>query len=158
MDDNARQTSVATCEGGWLTFSGRARRREYWWKLFLLVSVSVGFIVTASALEYIAKVVYRITVPVDVRSMFVLVFILVTIVCNVLYLSVAVRRLHDCDMSGWWCLLSFSPCLVSDVPLRIVFSISIMLIIGCIDGTCGSNRFGPDPKGRERLPDAGSGE
>ena len=150
MDDNAREVASArTRKTGWLTFSGRVRRREYWWKLFLLMSVTVGLIITASTLEVVAKVIYRITVPSDVRLMFAVALILVTLVCNVFYIPVAVRRLHDCDLSGWWCLLCFSPCLVPDVPIRNVLSIAIIFIIGCMDGTCGPNRFGPDPKGRE---------
>lgn len=152
MDDNAREAVVMTHETEWLTFSGRVRRREYWWKLFLLTSVTVGLIIMASIVEFVAKVIYRITVPSDVRLMFVIALILVTLVCNVLYISVAVRRLHDCGLSGWWCLLCVSPCLVPDVPMRTVLSIAIMFIIGCMDGTCGPNRFGPDPKRRERVP------
>jgi uncharacterized membrane protein YhaH (DUF805 family) len=45
-------------------------------------------------------------------------------------IAVAVRRLHDSDRSGWWLL----------VPIvNLVFLIQ--------DGTQGSNRFGPSPKG-----------
>ena len=155
MDDNAREAAaVMPHKTGWLTFSGRVRRREYWWKLFLLTSVTVGFIITVSVLEFFAKVIYRITVPEDVRLMFAVALILVTLVCSVFYIPVAVRRLHDCGLSGWWCLLCFSVYPVPpDVPIGNVISIVFMGVIGCMDGTCGPNRFGPDPKGRE-PPDA----
>ena len=45
-------------------------------------------------------------------------------------LSVAVRRLHDCNRSGWWILL---------FPVAFFFF--------CIKGTEGGNRFGPDALG-----------
>lgn len=52
-------------------------------------------------------------------------------------LAVAVRRLHDSDMSGWWLLISFTG--IGNLVLLILF---------LTDGTRGANRFGADPKGR----------
>ena len=46
-------------------------------------------------------------------------------------IAVSVRRMHDQDRSGWWIL-----CPIANI------------IFLFIDGTPGSNRFGPDPKGR----------
>lgn len=51
-------------------------------------------------------------------------------------ISVAVRRLHDIDRSGWWYLLFLIP-LIGAIVLLIFFVKS---------GTAGDNRFGPDPK------------
>ena len=148
MDDNEK-TLVAPKQGsGWFTFSGRMRRREYWWKMFLIVSVLVGVIVSAITLEFIAKVVYRIEMPAGVKSMLVGIVIVTTIFCNVFAIPVSVRRLHDFDLSGWWYLAFFLPSFIPDAPIRSVASIALLLILGGIDGTCGPNRFGPDPKGR----------
>ena len=61
-------------------------------------------------------------------------YVLVTIVPG---LAVSVRRLHDADLSGLWLLLSF-------VPLGGF----VILVFHLLDGTPGSNRYGPDPKGR----------
>ena len=52
-------------------------------------------------------------------------------------LSVTVRRLHDLDRTGWWCLIPFIP---------IIGSI-VILVFACMRGTDGTNRFGPDPLG-----------
>jgi len=41
--------------------------------------------------------------------------------------GVSTRRLHDRDLSGWWQAL----------PL--------LLVLYALKGTCGPNRFGPDP-------------
>ncbi len=56
-------------------------------------------------------------------------------------LSLRVRRLHDIDFRGWWILIQFIPLIGS----------LVMLIFALMDGTVGDNRFGADPKGREKL-------
>ena len=54
-------------------------------------------------------------------------------------LSVMVRRFHDTNRSGWWCLI----CLVPFIG-TIWF-----LILMCKKGTQSPNRFGPDPLEKE---------
>ena len=61
-----------------------------------------------------------------------------------LLLPVNDRRLHDRDMSGWW-LLAFwiggmIPCIGTFV------GIAQFVIMGCLDGTPGQNRYGVNPK------------
>lgn len=51
-------------------------------------------------------------------------------------LAVAARRLHDRDMSALWLLLWFVP-LLGWIALLVIF---------CLPGTPGPNRFGADPK------------
>ena len=51
-------------------------------------------------------------------------------------IAVTVRRLHDTDRSGWWYLLVFLP----------VIGGLVILVFMLLDGTPGSNRFGPSPK------------
>jgi len=53
-------------------------------------------------------------------------------------LAVAVRRLHDNDKSAWWVLLSLVP---------VLGSIALIVLL-CLPGTQGTNRFGPDPLAR----------
>ena len=153
MDDNEKTLVEPKQGSGWFTFSGRMRRREYWWKMFLIFSVLVGVIVSVLALETIAKTIYRIEMPADVVSMFAVGVILVAILCAVLAIPVSVRRLHDFNFSGWWYLAFFLPRFIPDAPIRSVASIALLLILGGIDGTCGPNRFGPDPKGRTTCCD-----
>ncbi len=45
------------------------------------------------------------------------------------------KRLHDLDRSGWWVLVGFVP---YGGPLAKV------VILGCLPGTKGANRFGAD--------------
>jgi hypothetical protein len=59
-------------------------------------------------------------------------------------LAAVVRRLHDTGRSGWWWLITLIP-LVGGIW---------MLVLLCLDGQTGPNRFGPDPKTTPRsFPD-----
>ena len=102
-------------------FKGRARRKEYW--LFILLY----------------SICYFIAFLIDVVSGALIIFTtIVALGLLIPLISVAVRRLHDTDRSGWWFLLGFVP-----------FANIVLLIFFFLDGTPGENRFGPDPKGRE---------
>jgi len=57
------------------------------------------------------------------------------VVLLVLSFGFIVRRLHDMDMSGWWCLLML-------IPL-VNFIFTLVLLFKA--GTIGDNRFGPSP-------------
>ena len=50
-------------------------------------------------------------------------------------IAVSVRRLHDTDRSGWWLLLALVP-FVGGL---------VLLVFYILEGSRGSNRFGPDP-------------
>lgn len=94
-------------------------------------------------------------------------------------LAVTVRRLHDTNRSGWW---MFLPLLVSMVGMiGLLFLAGVMgaatgspspalalmavtlpfgasiwyLVVMCLPGTHGNNRFGPDPI-KDRPPQEGS--
>jgi uncharacterized membrane protein YhaH (DUF805 family) len=106
-------------------FSGRARRMEYWmFVLFnILISIGLGFI------DGIAS--FRTGLGVGVLSgLYALVMIIPSI-------AVGVRRLHDTDRTGWWCLIGFVP----------FIGAIVLLIFFVLDSTPGSNRFGANPKG-----------
>lgn len=57
--------------------------------------------------------------------------------------AVTVRRLHDRDLSGWWYLGAL---LLGQVPFIGALISLAFLVIMCLDGTRGPNRFGEDPK------------
>ena len=58
-------------------------------------------------------------------------------------LGVTIRRLHDTDRSGWWCL----------VPLLPVVGAVVMLVFLVGAETRGENRFGEAPSSHQ--PDRG---
>jgi uncharacterized membrane protein YhaH (DUF805 family) len=104
--------SIKTClTKKYVDFNGRASRSEYWW--FFLFCIIIGIIASM-----INETLYYIVV---------LALLLPSI-------SVAVRRLHDIDMSGWWFLLNLIP----------IIGFLILLFLYCSKGTPGPNRFG-DP-------------
>ncbi len=118
-------------------FYGRSRRREYW--LFILFYLLVLMVINAIFGEPLAMRAgpwFSYTVVENGTGSAVgNLFWLASLVPG---LAVTVRRLHDIDRSGWWLLLMF-------VPLLGWFT---LFIFYCLDGTPGSNRFGPDPKER----------
>lgn len=130
----------------YFSFQGRANRQPYWLTALSLV----GGMLLASLLAY--------AVPLAGIVMAGLVYL----ACLVVGLSVAVRRLHDRGKTGWWLLPMYLPlilvsalgALVQASPgepnvvfsaLTLPFSIWILVELGCLRGTVGPNRFGPDP-------------
>ena len=124
--------SIRTCYGKYATFSGRARRSEYWWFLlfYVLVAVAIALIEGGGTVEtggggfryqYQAGPLATVWTLVNLLPL----------------LAVAVRRLHDIDKSGWWILLGLIP-LIGTI---------ILLVWYARPGTPGPNRFGEDPLG-----------
>jgi len=108
------------------TFTGRARRKEYWYYLlFYLLSIFV--------LTFLDVVIGTYSEEAEVGLLGGL-FVLATIVPSI---AVAVRRLHDTDRSGWWVLLNLIP----------IIGGIVLLVFTLLDSQPGANRFGPNPKG-----------
>ncbi|MBP7704463.1 MAG: DUF805 domain-containing protein [Caulobacter sp.] len=115
-------------------FQGRARRSEYW--LFYLFQIIVYVI-----LMVLIGVTGGFNDPEGAGmfgSVFGILYILFALGLLVPNLAVTVRRLHDTDRSGWWIFISLVP-FIGGIWL---------LVLTVLDGTPGTNKFGPDPKGR----------
>lgn len=110
------QDAVRSGFRNWLDFEGRATRSEYWWWVVFQIAVSFGLNVIS--FHFLAG--------------------LFVIICLVPSLSLAVRRLHDIDKSGFWLLLTFVP-----------FGGLALLVMFCLEGTQGANQYGPDPLGHD---------
>jgi uncharacterized membrane protein YhaH (DUF805 family) len=111
--------AIGTCFSKYVTFSGRARRSEYWY--WVLFGVLVGI-----AAEILDLAVFRTT-----SGVFSTLSSLALLLPGI---AVTVRRLHDIDRSGWWMLILLVP-LVGAI---------VMFVFMCLRGTFGPNRFGPD--------------
>lgn len=109
------------------SFSGRARRKEYWlFTLFHAVILAAG--------EMLAAVLYTDGSVFSIAFAWAVgLYLVASIVPTV---AVTVRRLHDVDKSGWWYFIGLIP-FIGAVWL---------LILMCTEGTRGPNQFGPDPK------------
>jgi uncharacterized membrane protein YhaH (DUF805 family) len=113
------------------SFDGRISRQPFWigtltlWVASIALSILAGIIVgpTSMAMTFIQVVIG-------------LAFLVPS-------LAVTVKRYHDRDKSGWWILILFIP---------LVGFIWFLIELGCLPGTPGPNRFGPDPLGTTALP------
>lgn len=110
-----------TCFKKYATFSGRARRKEYWmFYLFNMLITAVLWILAVTVSPYIGTVM----------GLYSLIIIIPGI-------SVCVRRLHDLGKSGAWWFISFVP----------VIGGIWMLILMVSDSQPGPNMYGENPKG-----------
>ncbi|HLL64313.1 MAG TPA: DUF805 domain-containing protein [Micromonosporaceae bacterium] len=113
------------CYRKYATFTGRARRAEYWWYtlfnvIILVVLFALGLLVGNSE-------------PVDsIFGALVLVYFVTVFVPS---LAVTSRRLRDAGVSGWFLLLEF-------IPLGAI----AVFVMTLLPGTPGPNKYGPDPR------------
>jgi len=105
-------------------FSGRARRKEYWMFFLFNLLISIGLAIVDGVAGLTTA--YNVGILGAIYSLAVL----------IPSLAVSIRRLHDTDRSGWWCLIGFVP----------LIGAIVLLIFFVMDGTPGDNRFGPSPK------------
>ncbi|GKU77157.1 DUF805 domain-containing protein [Paenibacillus sp. L3-i20] len=101
------------------TFTGRARRKEYW--MFVLFNAIIGLLL------------YSLTFISETLLFVYAIYLLAVLVPS---LAVIVRRLHDTNRSGWWFFISFVP-LVGGI---------ILIVFMIIEGDKGTNQYGEDPK------------
>lgn len=103
-------------------FSGRARRKEYWYFFLFnfLISIALTFVDTAMGGGGqnigILSSIYALAVFLPA-------------------LAVSIRRLHDTDRTGWWILIAFVP----------LIGFIVLLVFFCLEGTPGNNSYGADP-------------
>lgn len=114
--------SITTCFSKYVTFSGRAPRSEYWW--FVLFVFLLNIVATVLDVALFAS-------P-EGLGLFSAVVALATFLPSI---SVAVRRLHDIDRTGWWWWIIFIP----------LIGLIVLIVFFVTKGTPGDNRFGPDP-------------
>jgi len=127
-------------------FQGRSRRMEYWSFTLLnvivvvvLMGIAMGSGFSLAALESGDTSTLFSGVSAVMFGLLGLYWLAVLIPG----IAVAVRRLHDRDMSGWW-YLGFI--LLGMIPFVGWIASIAFLVILFLPGTVGPNRFGPDPK------------
>jgi uncharacterized membrane protein YhaH (DUF805 family) len=107
------------------TFSGRSRRREYWYFTLFYLLIDVVFMLVDMALgTYSFK---------DGVGLLTTIFSLAMLLPS---LGVSVRRLHDTGHSGWWILIAFIPLLGA----------LILLVFFVRDSDPATNQYGENPK------------
>lgn len=156
-------------------FSGRSRRMEFWmWQLFqfllyvavIVLSVALG----GGAMMMVGK---DPSSALAAGGTILIIFAFYGIYCLAIIIpsiAVAVRRLHDTNRTGWWVLAPIVPYILLIVAggvaagspdsagaasilalilmLVMVALAIVLLVFYFLDGTPGTNSYGPDPKGR----------
>jgi uncharacterized membrane protein YhaH (DUF805 family) len=108
------------------TFSGRARRQEFW--MFVLFNVIFAF--ALRVVDHIAGLTYG---PNGSQGILHSIYMLLVLIPGI---AVATRRLHDIGKSGWYLFVAFVPCIGG-----------LMLLYWYIlEGNPGTNDYGADPK------------
>lgn len=101
-------------------FTGRARRKEYWYfALFnFIISFTLGFIEGfVGSDQSVLGLIYAFAVLLPA-------------------IGVAIRRLHDTGRSGWWFLIVLFP----------IIGGFVLLYFLILDSDAGDNQYGPNPK------------
>ena len=114
--------AIRSVFGKYATFSGRARRSEYWYFFLFNVIITVIFSTLYSATNS--------AIFMDIMRL----YSLATLVPG---LAVSWRRLHDISKSGGYYFFILIP-LVGWI---------LLLVWMCQDSQPGANQYGPNPKG-----------
>ena len=142
-DETGMSTTAAlSIKPGAFSFSGRARRSDYW--MCALVTFLVHFPFLMVFFDWIGEFYEGLykgwSLPDPPSPDLFLLWCVIAIPLFFWGLAVQVRRCHDLGWSGWFLLL---PLLCNWLGVFV-----FQLFLGCKDGQSGPNRFGPDPKGR----------
>ena len=125
------------CLKQYADFSGRARRREYWFfQLFNLIF----FIVIILGLGLIANALganNSITPEFGLNTIIGLLIIFYVLALTIPSIAVTIRRLHDTGNSGWMLFISLIP-LIGPIWLFILY---------VKNSQPGENKWGTNPKG-----------
>ena len=112
------------------TFSGRARRSEYWYFVLFNMIFAITSMIIDNVLGTTFKMGYGVSLPYGY------VYLLYILVVMIPSLAVAVRRLHDVGKSGWFFLIALIP---------IIGSIWLLVLLAT-DSIQGDNKYGSNPK------------
>jgi uncharacterized membrane protein YhaH (DUF805 family) len=106
-------------------FSGRARRKEYWF--FVLFNIIISVVLTVCD---VFMGTYSAAANIGILTA------IYTLAVLIPGIAVSVRRLHDTGRSGWWLLIVLVP----------LIGALVLLIFMFIDSQPGQNAYGPSPK------------
>ena len=111
----------------YVTFSGRARRAEYWYFILFnfLIAFAIGFVE-----GFVGAISGADSSRISIWSSLYNLFVFLP------SLAVSVRRLHDTGRSGWWIFINLIP----------IIGWIIYIIYLCQDSQPEENQYGPNPK------------
>jgi uncharacterized membrane protein YhaH (DUF805 family) len=133
------------------SFQGRLNRKPYWMTIIAITVIVLVVLLIALAMAREHRFEFAGV------TMAVLVILYIPLVW--IGLAIGAKRLHDRDKSAWWLVVFYAiPTILSaaadqteDLTLVILHLISFAITVwafvelGCLRGTIGPNRYGPDP-------------
>jgi uncharacterized membrane protein YhaH (DUF805 family) len=102
----------------YVKFDGRASRPAYWWWFLFAILVAICASIIDAAI-----------------GSFGVISGIAGLALLLPGLSVAIRRLHDTDRTGWWILIGLIP----------LVGFIVLLVFYLREGDAGENRYGPPP-------------
>jgi len=127
MGDLTKYTSIVLTKK-YADFSGRARRKEYWYFYLFEILLFV-------ALEIVVFGLAGVTQSSAIAGVGGVLLGIVALALIIPGLAVTVRRLHDTGRSGWWFLIVLVP----------IAGPLILLYFTIIESSPGENQWGPNP-------------
>jgi|SRR5690625_3002426 len=106
-------------------FSGRARRKEYWFFVLFNIIISIVLAVIDSVTGSFS--------PEAGTGLLGWIYTLAVLIPGI---AVSVRRLHDTGRSGWWLLIALVP----------LIGAIVLLVFMVQDSKPGQNQYGANPK------------
>lgn len=126
----------------YVNFKGRSRRAEYWWPALMNIIVVVvlggGGLALGGGMGALED--GDIALPGIILFGILGLYALAIIIPSY---AVFARRLHDINMSAW---LIIPIVLIGMAPVVGLLGSVAQIVIGCIPGTKGVNKYGEDPK------------
>ena len=118
------------------SFHGRINRAKYWAFFGLSILLNLLFVAVSAILAVAFANVKDPSAAQTANTIFGLFQLMLFLPYLVAWIAISVKRWHDRNKSGWWVLIGLVP---------LVGPIWIFIECGCLRGTDGDNRFGPDP-------------
>ena len=137
--------SIKTCLGKYCTFTGRARRSEFWYYYLVVIIITIIFFIMLYAI--FPHIIIRInfhnieTEGEEIERLdgghiaFLIIFFIIELVLCIPLITAGIRRLHDIGRSGFWILIQLIPILIF-----------VLLYMWSLDSQIGTNFYGESPK------------
>ena len=131
----------------YVDFQGRSRRAEYWWVVLFNILV---FTVLGVLLLVLGGIDFDTGDMGPMGFVFIALMGLYGLAVIIPSISLFVRRLHDINQTGW---IYLGLVIAGFIPLLGLVASIAQIVIACIPGTAGPNKYGPDPKNPEAGAD-----
>nr|WP_321359488.1 DUF805 domain-containing protein [uncultured Hyphomonas sp.] len=120
-------------------FQGRSMRSEYWWVYLFNMILALIWVILFFVLGGINLNTEQVSPFGFILIALIVIYGLAIIIPGI---ALFVRRLHDINQTGW---IYLGLMVASMIPVLNIIASIVMIVIACIPGTRGPNKYGPDP-------------